>query len=487
MTLFGRLRALRRDGNGYAAPMNLLRRRPRCLLLAWALLATGGVQAQGRGGLHMPSLPSMPSINPRGLERLPDDVLERSQRGLERAAEAAQEATQRLAPDDPVHARKTLVDTLLRRERQRLERDPAGEPIVRGELLLTSPKVATLDAAQAAGFRLLRDEDVPALGLYLVVLGPPPGMDTAAALRRLRQIDPAATQDFNHLYLPAGTVEPRRAVAAAGTVGAAGTGSGRPTAPADTRIGLVDGGVDARHPALRHARIEQHGCDGDTVADPHGTAVASLLVGRDARFEGAAAGATLYAADIYCGSPARGSVDAVVQALAWLVQQRVGVINLSLVGPPNQLLQRAVAAVQARGHLLVAAVGNDGPAAPPLYPAAYPGVIGVTGVDPRDRVLPEAGEGPQVAFAAPGSELAVALAGDRGFTAARGTSFASPLVAGLLARGLRQPDARAAAAARAALATAAQDLGAPGRDPVYGDGLVGRELRTPPEAVNAGH
>lgn len=453
------------------------RRLAHAVPLVAALLAAGVAQAQGRGGLHVPSLPSV--ATPRGLEHLPDEAIERSQRGLQRAADATQDAVQRLAPDDPLHARKALVDALLKRESRRLERDPAGEPIVRGELVLTSPQVATLDAAQAAGFRLLRDEQVPALGLYLVVLGPPPGMSTAAALQRLQQIDPGASQDFNHLYLPAGTVGGRGAMSAAAAPATGGD------APADARIGLVDGGVDARHPALRHARLERHGCEGRAVADTHGTAVASLLVGRDAHFHGAAPGATLYAADIYCGSPANGSVDVIVQALAWLVAQQVGVINLSLVGPPNRLLQRAVAALQARGHLLVAAVGNDGPAAPPLYPAAYPGVIGVTGVDPRERVLPEAGEGPQVAFAAPGSELAVALAGGDGFTAARGTSFASPLVAGLLARELRQPNPQTAVSARASLVKAAQDLGAPGRDPVYGDGLVGASLRVAPDAANA--
>ena len=45
-------------------------------------------------------------------------------------------------------------------------------------------------------------------------------------------------------------------------------------------------------------------------------------------------------------------------------------MNISLVGPRNALIERAVSAAQRRGVILVAAVGNDGPAAPPLYPAA---------------------------------------------------------------------------------------------------------------------
>jgi subtilisin family serine protease len=141
----------------------------------------------------------------------------------------------------------------------------------------------------------------------------------------------------------------------------------------------------------------------------------------------------------------------------------------------------------ARGHLVVAAVGNDGPAAPPLYPAAYAqthaGVVAVTGTDARRRVLPEAGRGPYLVFAAPGSDLAAAHQGDAAFIQVRGTSFAAPLVAGLLAQALPRPDAGAAVQAVSTLAATAVDLGAAGRDPVYGHGLVGESLRVDPAAV----
>jgi subtilisin family serine protease len=128
-----------------------------------------------------------------------------------------------------------------------------------------------------------------------------------------------------------------------------------------------------------------------------------------------------------------------------------------------------VRAVIARGHIIVAAVGNDGPAAPPLYPASYPGVIGVTGVDARNRVLPEAGRGPQVDFAAPGADFSAASLAGR-TTAVRGTSYAAPIVAGLLA-------SRPGDGAQAALAREALDLGARGADQIFGAGLVGQSAR----------
>jgi subtilisin family serine protease len=116
----------------------------------------------------------------------------------------------------------------------------------------------------------------------------------------------------------------------------------------------------------------------------------------------------LYAADVYCGLATGGAVDAVSDALAWLVREHVPVINVSLVGPPNAMLENVVRLVIARGHLVVAAVGNDGPAAPPLYPASYPDVVGVTAVDARQRVLLEACRGKQVKFSAPGADMSAA-------------------------------------------------------------------------------
>src|SRR4029077_8983492 len=102
-------------------------------------------------------------------------------------------------------------------------------------------------------------------------------------------------------------------------------------------------------------------------------------------------------------------------------------------------LEAVVQHVITGGHIVVAAVGNDGPAAPPLYPAAWPGVVGVTGVDDGNRVLVEAQRGPQVKFAAPGAKMAAAKR-PSGYTLVRGTSFAAPIVAGLLALRLSEPD-----------------------------------------------
>lgn len=427
--------------------------------------------AQLGGGLpRLPSLPSLPSLPP------PLDP-NRNLRALERE----------LAPPDLLELRRRHVNQLLRRDPARFEADPAGEPVVRGELTVTlSPTLtataagaALLDAARADGFTLLREQVLDGLDLRVVVLRPPRGLSTAAALERLRALAPDAVIDFNHVYTGSGAAD-----------GAAAPASTPPPAAATgspgVRVGLIDGAVDAAHPAFRGADLRVRACSKPTVPSAHGTAVASLLVGRDTRFRGVLPGATLYAASVHCGDAAGpggdGAVDAIAVALAWMARERVPVVNVSLVGPANRTLEQVVRAFVAKGHVLVAAVGNDGPAAPPLYPAAYPQVVGVTAVDTRQRAIAEALRGPQVMFAAPGADVAVA-AGARGYGAARGTSFAAPVVAGLIAQRLREPDALEAARVLEELAHLALDLGSPGRDPVFGHGLIGEALRTDPLAL----
>ncbi|MGM9481449.1 S8 family serine peptidase [Roseateles sp. NT4] len=417
-----------------------------------SITAALGAQAQ----LRLPQLP--------GVQRLPGVVDRVVDRVTQPLPELLSTTTQL------VDLRVTQVRDLLQRHPDVVETDPRGELIRRRELVLLAPSEAALAAAAALGLVKLREESWPELDLREVVLRVPAGLDTAEALDKLRVAQPDLQADFNHLYSRSGEVS-----AAAGAP-LKQTGA--------VRVGLIDGGVDRRHPALRHAAGPSFGCGGTAISSEHGTAVASLLVGLDRGFAGAAVKAELFAADVYCDKPDGGSAEEVVRALAWMARERVAVINLSLVGPTNRLLEQGVAALVKRGHLIVAAVGNDGPAAPPLFPASYAGVIGVTGVNPSRRVLPEAAQGPQVLLTAPGADMAVARSGG-GYGIARGTSFAAPLVAGLLAAELRQPDPAAAAAVLERLAASAVDLGAPGRDPVYGRGLVAEDLRVVPEELQA--
>lgn len=397
-----------------------------------AALTSCAAQAQIRLPLTLPVTP-LPSVSP--------SLDAAGQRTIDAASEW----------------RHRQIGRLVRDNKKVLEADPDGELIVRGEVIATGMSDEALVQARAHGF--LVEREAAAADIRLVVLRAPPRSSTRNALRDLRAGNPQAIYDYNHVYL--GVASIADAQPAAHPAEAPGH---RASSARRIRVGLLDTGVDSTHPAFRDSQLHLWGCGAHQVPAAHGTAVASLLV--------AHGGNEIFSADVYCGSPAGGSVDAIVAALGWLSQQAVPVINVSLVGPKNALLERVVSALIARGHLIVAAVGNDGPAAPPLYPAAYPGVVGVTAVDARRRVLLEAERGPQVMFAAQGADLEAASL-DHGYAGVRGTSFAAPTVAALLAAYSSAPDPRAANAAIDALAKSAIHLSRAERDLTYGFGLVG--------------
>jgi hypothetical protein len=365
------------------------------------------------------------------------------------------------------------ITRLIRANRQVVDTDPNGEPVIRDEILGLSPADAALEHALSLGFIVDREQIIEEMNIRLVIFRAPHGMSTLKALRALREADPGGSYEYNHIYSGGGALSGGGWTAASSPPPAAGTVQSR------VRIGLLDTGVDVTHPVFRESVIHAWGCGNHAVPAAHGTAVASLLIGNGEVFHGVHPDAELYAADVYCGRPTGGAVDALVAAFGWLVQERVPVINVSLVGPRNLMLERVIGSLIAGGYIIVAAVGNDGPAAPPLYPASYQNVVGVTAVDAHHRVLIEAARGPQVMFASPGADLAAA-GSDHSYAAVRGTSFAAPFVAALLAAGLAAPNSADAAAAIDALAKTAVDLGPPGRDLTYGFGLVGAEYRTDP-------
>ncbi len=421
------------------------------LLLAALSTAPAAAQLPGLGGLPLPPAPALPDIG-----RVPA------------AIESAVGDARKLAD-----LRRLRLDDLVRRNRRDLDVDDHGAPIVRGRLLAVSPSAEGLEAARRAGFSVLREERMDDLGLVLVTLAVPPGQDLRRAVKRLRKVDPEGQYDFDHLYDGAGT--------AAGASVAPSGSKAESAGASSPRLGLVDTGLDAAHPAFAGARIEQRGfAPGGVRPAAHGLATASLMVGASGSFRAPAAGGTLLVADVYGAGPTGGSTEALLKGMNWLAGGRVEVVNISLVGPANAALHAAVRGLTQRGVVVVAAVGNDGPAAPPLYPASWPEVVAVTAVDGRDRVLLEAGRAAHLDFAAPGADMIAAAPGG-GFATVRGTSFASPIVAGLLAERMAAGlDGRGAIEA---LAEQARDLGPKGPDKIFGRGLVGTAHRTPPGAA----
>jgi hypothetical protein len=415
---------------------NALRRL--CLAAAAAVLMPAGAQAQLLG--HLPSLPVVGNVG---------GAVQNTLGGVTQAADRDLEIV-RDTVGRPTSAAR------------RWQRDPLGAPIVRGEIVAITPSAQSLAIARGLSFYVSRSETVEGLGLTVVVLQIPDGLSPGDAIAKLRAADPQGTYDFNHIYNPSGAPDP------------APPGSASKLTPPQ-RIGMIDGGVDKEHSAFRGVSLEAAGFVGSCkpMASAHGTAVASLLTGgAEGRIP------SLYAADVYCGKAEGGSAEAIVRALGWLAAAGVPVTNVSLAGPPNALLAAGVQAFVARGHVLVAAAGNDGPAAGPRYPAAYPGVIAVTSADEANRIEIDANQGDYIAFAARGVKVSAAKAGG-GSARFTGTSFAAPVVARDFAYLVDRPDPQRATWALCVLRHQALDLGAQGRDPVFGFGLVADPITAP--------
>lgn len=344
-----------------------------------------------------------------------------------------------------------------------------GEGPVRAadELVVLGLPDAARAQAVAAGFRVLASR-TPAGGATIVRLRAPSGLSPAQAVARLRALAPQAVIDRNHLYRPGAGAAPHAAALAQIAWPDRACG-------AVPLLGMVDTGIDPRHPALQGASIRREStraAELPAASRAHGTAVAVLLVG-----QGPAVGllpqARLVAVDAFHRRGDGDVADAfdLAAAIQVLAAQRVAVANLSVAGPANQVIDALGRRAAASGMLLVAAAGNDGPAARPRYPAAYEWAIAVTAVDARGQVYARAVQGSHIALAAPGVGVPVVAAEGR-VVRRTGTSFATPFATAALALALAdRPDAGREAVLRR-VAEVARDLGAPGRDPVYGWGLV---------------
>lgn len=281
----------------------------------------------------------------------------------------------------------------------------------------------------------------------------------------IAEVAPSVELDVNHLYFeqaepePLDSDDPRTHLSFSES--------------ANATIGLIDTRLDKTHEALRGARVTERDfvrIDRKRPQD-HGTAIASLMVGKSAQYCGFLPNAELFSASVFFETASGGSsatTDSLVAGLDWMLQSNVDVINMSLSGPPNAILRRAVQRVQAGGIVLVAAVGNDGPMASPRYPAAYDGVVGVTAVSDGKTAFRLAGRGPHVDFSAPGVDIRHAAERDS-YVASSGTSFAAPYVTASFALALKDHDVTTV---QDVLAVTAEDLGSTGFDPIYGHGLI---------------
>jgi hypothetical protein len=363
----------------------------------------------------------------------------------------------------------------------------AGHDIAGNEVLAIDAGDDVLSKARQLGFALIEQRNLTALGISLLRLRTPPNTDAVRGLALLRSAMPQLTADVNALYqsyLGQGSETAEAETAALPATDYAWRMTGWPhdaSCGAGQRIGLIDTALSDRPPLISERNIHQRSFVEDSVSDAdtrHGTAIANLLVGQagdgvQAQWHGLLPSADLYAAAVFerHGSRSLASAMAIAEALDWLVSAHVRVVNISLSGEPNLLMEVAVHHAAERGTILIAAAGNNGPSAPPAYPGAYSGVIAVTAVDQNANVFHDANQGSYIAFAAPGVRIWIPGGGSFG-QYLTGTSFAAPFVAAAATLAMAEEKDTSPDQLSRQMAAHSRHLGSPGRNPIYGYGLI---------------
>lgn len=308
---------------------------------------------------------------------------------------------------------------------------PAGKAAVgleafaasHGLTILESTPIKTLDVMLV---RLVLTEPAGELGATLDLLAQLPGVSAAQPEFRYQtnaHSDPFAWMNY----------------------GARQTGADRlqtATSGAGVTVAVIDTGVDTHHAELA-GRV-----DGDSdltgygpSGDRHGTAIAGLIAAAADNGVGAYGMAPeAKVVSIKACEPesptslgARCWSSTLARALDAAITLKVPIINMSLGGPRDPLLERMVAAAVSRGQLIVAAAGNAGPDGAPTYPAAYPGVLAVAAIDSHARLWPGSARGESVAVSAAGVGVPVPVPGETYPAQLSGTSMAAAHVSGVAA------------------------------------------------------
>ena len=240
---------------------------------------------------------------------------------------------------------------------------------------------------------------------------------------------------------------------------------------ANVTVAVIDSGVDLKHPELANAIADSFDALGSKEGPHvHGTGIAGAIVSH-ARLMGSAPAARILAIRAFAAAPNGGESTSfvILKALDYAAAHGAQIVNMSFAGPNDALIERGISAAVAKGIVMVAAAGNAGAKSPPLYPAANRNVIAVGATDAQDRLFAASNRGGHIAVSAPGVDIFLP-APDEKYQMASGTSFSAAYISGLVALLLERNPALKPDEVRAILMKTARDLGAPGRDDLFGAG-----------------
>lgn len=250
-------------------------------------------------------------------------------------------------------------------------------------------------------------------------------------------------------------------------------------------VALIDTGVDLKHPDLKPILVEGYnaGAPGTPPQDQagHGTMTAGCIAAvhnNGIGIAGTAPNAKIL--PIKVGNAASTVVDAMMYAAD---KEGVDLISMSLSFKPGmadyptaiETTKRAAAYVMSKKMPMVCSMGNTGNSQRNV-PSAFagnevPDLIAVGATDANDKVTNFSTYGAWTSIAAPGRGIITTSIGG-GLSTVDGTSFSTPITAGVVALMLGKGIAKDPGVIKAKLQQTAVDVDAPGTDPKSGAGRV---------------
>jgi type VII secretion-associated serine protease mycosin len=282
---------------------------------------------------------------------------------------------------------------------------------------------------------------------------------------------------------------------------------------ANVKVAVIDSGVDANHPDLKGVLAGGHDVSGAGTSDgrksigakpEHGTLVATMLAGRGHQpkkaasakpspsatpsknmpdgIMGVAPEAEILSVSTWLGSANPGGKsdqDQIPEAVRWAVDNGAKVINISLGSTSPEWPQSWDAAflyAEQKDVVIVAAAGNRvGGNVQVGAPATIPGVLTVAGLDRSGAASTDSSsQGISIGVAAPAEKLVGGLPGGS-YAEWAGTSGATPIVSGVAALIRSKWPQMSAKQVINRIVSTAKDAGAPGKDPLYGFGVLNAE------------
>jgi thermitase len=316
----------------------------------------------------------------------------------------------------------------------------------------------------ARAFQAVRGARLTIPALNAAVLPSVQGLEGVRYAEPIRQVQ-ALAQDDEQL--------PRQwGMAKIGATRAWAVTKGRP----EVLVAVVDTGVDYTHPDLAGHVVRGHdhvNNDDDPMDDHrHGTHCAGTIVAQHGNggLAGLAPGVTVIAIKVLSRT-AGGESANVAAGIVEAADRGARVLSLSLGGTTSSLIiADAVRYAQAKGALVVAAMGNDNSTIP-MWPAAQEGVLAVAATTDEDQKAYFSNLGPHVSVAAPGAYVLSTVPGGK-FKELSGTSMAAPHVSALAALLLSRSPGMTAGQVRERIEQTAKDIGEPGFDHAFGHGRI---------------